>query len=248
MKIKVIFSVAFCVSLMLMGCKNEIPNLTMEQNEKISGYVDGLLMKYDENHDSRLLNDKELELELERLETLYERKKEMNEQSEIEEEVPETNEGDFDKENDTVEISEEVGIYAEEFYGIDDVTIRYQGFEIAEQYPANGDGLYFMMKSNEGKKLLVLKFLVMNHSEEELELDMISLKSRFLIGINGETPEYALSTLLSDDISNYKGKLSGGETTELVLIAEVTNELSDKIEKVSVIMKKENESEEMNLE
>lgn len=248
MKRGMVLILAFCMAFMIGGCGEKMPEITSEQNKKITEFLGGLLMKYDKNHESRLLSDRELTSELERLENLNERKQ-MIKQEDLKEE-PGKEDGELQKdskEKEKNEFPEETAVYAEDFYGLDGVTVRYKGYTVGEQYPADGEQLYFMMKANEGKKLLVIDFTVSNNSEEEKNLDMISLNPEFLIGINDGAPKRSLMTLLTNDLSSFKGVIPAGSSQNLVLVVEVSDELGDRIENVSVIMKNESGSEKMNL-
>lgn len=238
---------ALSIVLLLSGCGTQMPNLTEEQNRQVAEYAAGLLMKYDTKHASRLLSDAELEKELARLQELARRKEEL---AALEQERKE--EQEREKEQKEQALSEipvieqgangPAGQYIEDFYGIDGITIRYQGYEITDAYPQGGEGVYFRMQASSGKKLLVVKFTASNNTAEEKSLDMISLMPRFKIGINGETARYALSTLLLDDLANYRGTLAAGEEVQLVLMAEVSEELAGNINSISLIMQNDSNS------
>lgn len=246
-KMKRIMMAAVSLALLTGGCGSKMPELSEEQSRQVAEYAVGLLMKYDTHHDSRLLNDVELERELARLEALAQRKAEVAaaEQARQEEEARQKAEAEQElADTPVIEQGESVpaGNYIDEFYGIDGFTIRYQGYDIVDTYPPSGAETYFMMNANSGNKLLVLKFQAQNITGEERELDMISIMPRFKIGINGGSQRFALSTLLPDDLVNYKGMIGGNESETLVLMAEISEEMANNIESVSVSMQNETSS------
>lgn len=226
-------------ALMLSGCGEQVPDMTEEQSAQVAEYAAGLLMKYDEHHESRLLNDAELEKELARLEALYLRKSEllaMDEALEAEKQKEKEEKEQALAETPVITPGEKVeaGQYVEDFYGIEDFTIRYQGYNIVDTYPENGD--YFSVQAEMGKKLLVVNFVAKNNSEAEHTLDMISLMPNMKIGINDEGVQSALSTLLADDIANYRGTLAAGEEVTLVLLAKIDAEKAANIQSITLKM------------
>lgn len=238
---------ALSVVLLLSGCGTQMPDLTAEQSRQVAEYAAGLLMKYDTKHASRLLSDAELEKELARLEALAQRKAELAAMDQaVKEEKQKEKEQKEQALAETPVIeqgeTEPSGQYIEDFYGLDGITIRYQGYEIADAYPEGGEELYFRMQASTGKKLLVVKFVARNETVEEKTLDMISVMPRFKIGINGEAARYALSTLLLDDLANYRGTLMAGEEITLVLMAEVSDEMAGNISSISLMMQNDSNS------
>ena len=226
-----------CVAMILSGCGAEIPDMTEEQSKAVAEYAAGLLMKYDTHHDSRLLSDAELAKELERLEALALRKAELVEMDQALKEQKE--EAKKEQDDTTVVMPEEnavQGQYVDEFYGLEGVKIRYQGYHMADAYPEGGEDIYFRMQANSGNKLLVVEFLAKNQSETDASIDMISIAPRFKVGINGEAARYALSTLLMDDLANYRGTLAAGEEVALVVITEISEETAESVESISLIM------------
>lgn len=234
-------------AMLLSGCGAKMPDLTEEQSKQVAEYAAGLLMKYDTKHASRILSDEELQKELERLEALAQRKAELEAMDQaLEEEKQKEKERKEQKLSETPVIeqggAEVAGQYIDDFYGIDGIAIRYQGYEVTDAYPEAGEELYFQMQASNGKKLMVVKFAAKNESMEEKTLDMISIMPRFKIGINDETARYALSTLLLNDLSNYQGTLAAGEEITLVLMAEVSEELAGNISSISLMMQNNSNS------
>lgn len=226
-------------AFLLSGCGTQMPEMTEQESELVAEYAVGLLMKYNVRHQSRLLNDAQLARELERLENLAAQKK----AAQTEKERPKEESSQEDVQSDVITKPAVSGKYIEEFYGIEGISVRYQGYEVADSYPNSGEELYFMMQANSGKKLLVLKFRAQNLTQEDKTMDMISIMPRFKVSVNGERAQYALSTLLSDDLANYKGTIAAGGTKELVLMAEIPEEMADNITSVSVSMQNESGSE-----
>ena len=249
-KIGIILCILLCVA-MCAGCGAKFPELSEDQNRQVAEYAVGLLMKYDEKHESRLLNDAQLEKELSRLENLAARKEQIAaaDQAQKQEKEEEQRQREEALENtpvingtETTGASHSDAEYMEDFFGLSGIQIRYEGYAVEETYPSSADGLYFMVQANSGQKLLVLSFAVSNIAETEQQLDMISLKPQFKVAVNQDNAQYALSTLLADDLANYRGTIQPGETVNLVVIAQVPAEVSEQINNIEVIMKNDTNS------
>lgn len=227
MKRQVISSAVILLTAALAtGCGNAIPSLNDQQQELVVEYAAGIVRKYDQNHESKLV---ELTLEQEA------------EMTAPEEEIPEnptTDEkenADMDQQEEALEevtvidnTQELADVSIESFLNLDSVKITYTGCETYDFYPEEGeeDELYFVMNATEGNKLLVLKFLTENISGAETTLDIGQSETRFTLMVNGERKN-ALTTMLLNELAHYQGTLAPGESTELVLICEIANEQAD---------------------
>lgn len=208
------------IACVLSGCSS-MPDLTQEETELISEYAVGILLKYDTSNSRRLVDT-----------SAYDN--EVTETEEITEEVAEQSENeqpDFDSVDDTevIDVSQDeepeevIPSTIEEYYGIQDVTFQYTGFELTDSYPAaiEGEDLFFAMDATEGSELLVLKFMATNTSDSDITLNMIDYGARFRISVNGENGKGALATMLLNDMQTYDEVLPAGSSVELISIAEV---------------------------
>lgn len=220
-------------AIFMTGCGSNIPDMTEEQNAQIVEYAAGLLLKYDENYHSRLVEE-ESEAAPEQETETPEREPEKEEEAAQQEQQETT---------PVVDKSQDVGTVShksvEEFYGIDGVSITYAGYELKDMYPdsPDSDDLFFAMNATSGCKLLVLNFDVANISGGDLNLDMLSLNTKFKVSVNGETPKYALTTMLMDDLSSYVGTIAAGASERLVLVSEIPEDKAASIQTISLNMK-----------
>lgn len=232
MKKRVIGSLAVvCSALIATGCGNSIPEMTEEQQELVVEYAAGVVLKYDKNYEGKLV---ELTLEENAAEEVEASNTPENE------EVPETIESAEDDVMiiDNTENVEEVAYTIESLLQLDSVSITYIGYEISDCYPNEneGDDLYFIMNATDGNKLLVLKFLTENMSDLDTELNIAESNARFKIDVDGVTKN-ALTTMLLNDLAYYQGTLAAGESTELVLVCEVSDAQAEEISSLSLIVK-----------
>lgn len=192
-----------------------MPELTQEENDLITEYAVGLLLKYDKNYNSHLVELPEEEEE--------------SEEPPIEEEEPalEEEQPQESVSSDTTVVDatqEAMASSIEEFYGISGFTFQYAGCDLKAEYPdmvEDEAGAFFAMEATPGTQLLVLKFVAVNQSGADTELNMFNYNVKMRITINGEMTKNALSTMLLDDIQTYKGTIGANGTAMLVAVTEV---------------------------
>lgn len=202
------------VMLTITGCGATVPDLTEEETAIISQYAADVLLKYDKNHGSRLveLPEEEVEEVAETEETPDGEEAQAEEPADVE---------IIDKTEETEEVVATTTI--EGYYGISDFTFQYTGYEVVNSYPdmEEGGDVFFSMDATEGTQLLVLKFQATNQSSTEQMLSMLSYGARFRISVNGESSKGALATMLLNDMQTCEQTVEPGGSVELVSIIEI---------------------------
>lgn len=248
-KIGVVFLTA--VTLFFTACGSSIPEMTEEENAQVVEYAAGLLLKYDENHHSRLVEEPEkteeeiaAENEASVGRQIPEQKREIavEEQAASEQQAPEV-----------INVSSEAAVEENrsivEFYGIEGAEITYAGHELKDLYPDNDtEEVYFAIHAAPGFKLLILNFDVKNIGGQDINLDMIAKNAKFKISINGDTPKYALTTMLMDDLASYIGTVPAGASQRLVLVCEIPEGKTGAIDTIDLQMKTDSDSAVISLE
>lgn len=221
-----------CVVFVLSGCVSVIPELSEDETEIVTQYMADLLLKYDANYQSALLNEEELAVALEEeKEKAEEAKRQEEEQARLEEEKAEASKAD-DIEvvggNNASDGSDSGSVNASGTIadmsgalGLADADFDYLGYEICTQYPNDEDSLYFAMTPTAGKELLILKFNFANVSGGEYAVDMMSQGASFAISVNGESYVPVLTTLLENDLSMLMATIPVESGKEVVLVTEV---------------------------
>ena len=245
-KLQMICMIILCVCLMG-GCKNAIPEMDAETRELVVEYAAATVRKYNEYQPSRLLEKKE-----EVIEEIVEDETAVPEQEESKEMPSETvtpesatEESSLEPDSD-VEVleKEELQITAdslEDYYGIENMTLSYEGYEVKDSYPDSGESMYFTMDATEGMQLLVMKFKLQNNAQTDQTINFIQKGIRYKFDINGESKN-ALTTMLLNDLSNYQENVAAGEVKELVLVCEIPVEQASQISSLSLILKDADET------
>lgn len=236
-----IFLCGIAAAVLMTGCGPVMPDLTEEETEIISDYAAGVLLKYDRVSKGRLLDVSEYEEEENKKAERERALAEAAENPAEEESAPE--EGKTD-DTEVIDVSQDGEAAAaastiEAYYGIQDISFQYTGYELVESYPSGteGEDVFFAMDATDGMQLLVLKFTAVNGSTTDQTLNMLEYGVRFRISVNGGSGENVLSTMLLNDLQTYDGVIPAGASVELVSIVEVPQSIT--VETIDFIMRGE---------
>ena len=228
-------------AVMLTGCIDSMPEMTSDESDMVAEYAAGLLLKYSPNYNYMLVSDDELaaalnqralEEQLLAAETQQEDEEEAGEEKTQEQQTP-------NAETPTEETSEEaveetpVQMLVDSSTDLvmelglaEQVSLRYQSFEICDSYPKEAKG-YSGIDAAEGKKLLVMHFDLENDTADKVDCQLFDYSMRLRVTINDSVTRSAEETpLLPDDMLSYSGTLEAGEKTDVIAIAQI-EEMSD---------------------
>ena len=247
-KLQKILMIVLCVCLMA-GCKSAIPEMDAETQELVVEYAAATVRKYNEYQPKKLLDVQEEAVDETVEETTEESAAEPVGTSEVSQEaasevlVEDESTLIPDGSVEVIEKGEQqlVATSLEGYYGLTDMTLAYNGYEVKDSYPDNGDDIYFIMDATDGMKLLVLKFQLENNAPNEQMVDFINKGIRYKIEVNGESKN-ALTTMLLNDLANYQGNIAASATEELVLVCEIPRVQSDAITSLSLVVKNADET------
>ncbi len=216
-----------CLMLILMlgltGCSSTIPDMTDAQREAISEYAVELLLKYDTNQKSRLVDLSAIEEEPEPTATPIPQPTATPEPSGMEEVV------------DTPVIEKEDASVAEggdikTVLGLpESISLEYVDCEVVDNYVDVIDES-LVIEAGENKKLLVCNFVFVNDGAEKQSVDMLKESIKYVLNADGKTV-HCLVTMLSNDLTTYMGILDADESRKVVVLAECEEEmLKDTVE------------------
>lgn len=225
------FFAAGILCVVLTGCgENMIPELTDEQLKDVGEYVAITMMKYDANHRSRLVD-------LDRLKPTP-----APQTTPGPEETPKPSDVGGTADTPVIDSSGEKNHYTmDEVLALPEgVTAVYGGYELCDAYyPSDGEALSMGLPAAEGKKLLVLKFMLNNASGQEQQVDLLSFGAAFQVIVNKDTNKKALFTTLLNDLPTYHGTVAGNTATEVVVVVEIDKETADALNSISLNVRKD---------
>ena len=212
----------------LTGCaENQIKDLSEDEIQAVGEYVALTMMKYDINHRSRLMDLAVVD------------ESDSSAEGVEEEQISEEPSGmapvdDTPVVNASGKEEQEAPSYSlEEVMGLPEgLEVAFTGQEVYESYPENAD--YFSLNASEGRKLLVLRFSIVNVGEQEQNVDLLNSGAVFHIKVNETFSRRALTTMLMDDMATYVGTVPAGGSVDTVLVIEVDNGMAESISSVGL--------------
>lgn len=225
-----IVSLLIITAMFLTACTS-IPSLTEEQEEMVSEYATALLLKYDSENHSRLVDTTPYKTEYETAVSQYESEKaayysakQKEEDKRREETLAQENANSSTRPSHDgtggATVIDKTDI--ESVLGLKDITITCTGFDITDIYPKTEKDLILTISGTKSADLLIIYLDVTNTAASSQTVDIASIQNPFKISVNGGGYALSLTTLvLEDDITTFNGTIGSGETRHLVLISEV---------------------------
>lgn len=241
-KVKTACALAVCMSFFVTGCGSAIPDMTKEQEAVISEYAAGLLLKYDKNYNSKLVDTA----------AYYEEKQAQAEnppappaeQPPEEEEKKQAPDAEFIN-----KAQEEAPVSIEEFFELDGFKITYSGNGVYDSYPElSGDEVAISVTASPGSKMFVLFLDVENISGGDLALDMMSKSPRLRVSVNGQDSRNSLISMLQDEFATFMGTIPAGTVQRLVIVTEMPEAECSSIESIALTMRSDAGSTVLNLQ
>ncbi len=218
--------------LLLAGCGDSVPDMTDEQENAISEYAAITLLKYDANARSRLVDLSRIE-EPPVLPALDQEPIPEPEQKPDVQDVPV-----MDNSSADVMSADSLENFLELPEG---VSLSFSEYGLSDSYQ-EGDNQYFALDATEGKVLLVLHFSLQNASGTDQGINLLDRRDVYRITVNGSYTRTALPTMLSNDLSTYRGTLAANAAEDVVLLIEVNPEDAENMESISLNLKNESKT------
>ena len=232
---------AAMVSCMLVGCGNEIPELTEGEASLIATYAADVTLGHNKESSSRLIDTAAETARLEELaakvEALEEKKVQEEEEAETELET-----GQPFTTADGVQEGMQKAENIAEFIGLEGFQVSYDGYEIAKSYAADSsDEWEPTLDATEGQNLLIVKLKVTNMSGESAVADVLSKDMMFSINGDNGIGGMAFVTMLLNDFAFAQDEMEAGENRQYVLITQIDEGITE-TSSLSLHMKKGDES------
>ncbi len=235
-------------TIMMLGCTwvltgcVDVGNfeLTKGEEERIVGYCADILLKYDKNHQTNIV-DTSLARELAaRVEAIKELNAKLEAMGIDPEEEKDDSSGNGDKspreKKEKYAASGEQNLAAA--LGQDGFGVSYTGYEVCDAYPHNGEGgNFFAMEATPGKELVVLHFDISNNSGADKKCDFLSSGVFYRVVVNGSERKNALSTILLNDMATVDEDISAGGKLDAVVVLETEKGYADTINSLTLLAK-----------
>ena len=218
----------------LSGCgENQIPEMTDDELKLVREYTAITLMKYDANSRSRLVDYSQMLI-------IYQSSAE---QGQIQD--PQQPDG-MDPVDNTPVVGGPAGGSGAQSYSMEDVlglpegvSIVYTEQALYDSYPEDD---VFAISASEGRQLLVLEFVIINASDQDQSIDILSLSPDFWITVNGDYTRKAMFTLSEEDLALYQGTIPSMGSASTVLVIELDNEKAENLSSISLRLKNDSKT------
>lgn len=233
----ILLSIIIAVSLC--GCKSEQLNLTEEEEQKIVGYCADIMLKYDSDHGSKVVDTtsaRELDARVEALKELNARMAEEEAAAQSEDGSDTT--GNESSDNPSLKYPPEGEQDIAAALDLSGFSVNYRGYEVCRSYPYDGNSSeFFAMDATAGKQLIVFHFDVANTTDSEMQCDILDSYPIFRIVVNDNDRVNALTTMLENDLSTVDEVFASGEVRDEVVVLETAPGYENEFESLSLLMK-----------
>ena len=220
----------------LMGCGEQLHEMTEEEEAIVVDYAayilskycisakDGMQLVYMEKEDYAVLEEDE-EIETEETETEEIAETETN-QSELPQEGNES--------GDTEETEVTTGqISLAESIGYSQLDVSYVGVSVADSYM---EGKHFSLTPASGKQYAVMSFTITNPTKEAIEMDVMKDMPSFKASIDGGEYLAAEETFLLYYLSTYQGTIEAEKSVDVCLLFQIPKSEEGSISDVKLIV------------
>lgn len=219
----------------LSGCgENQIPEMTDDELQLVREYTAITLMKYDANSRSRLVDYSQMLIIL----------SQPGAEQWLEQDPPQPD--GMDPVDNTPIVGGPTGGNGAQSYSIEGVlglpegvSIVYTGQTLHDSYPEDGS---FTISASEGRQLLVLEFVIINASDHDQLIDILSLAPDFRITVNGDYTRKAMFTMMEEDLALYQGTIPSMGSASTVLVIELDDERAENLSSISLSVKNDSKA------
>lgn len=213
------------------GCGARIPDMTDAEREAISEYAVELLLKYDSNNTSRLVDVETLEKEPEPTKrpepVTTEPPKGMDE-------TEDTPVIDLNGES----VNPEGDIHA--VLGLEEsISLEYLSYRM-EQACQDPQSEELVIEAEDGKELLVCELALVNDGAQKQSVDMLRDNIQYQLVIDGKVAN-CMVTMLSNDLTTYLGILEPDESRKVLVLTQVERATVENATEIYLLLQRQEE-------
>lgn len=220
------YIVVLTSAVLLSSCvKNDI-KMTDEQVSRAAEYTAGVLLKYDKNYESTLIDEMITAEETQKPITT-------NDSQDLEGEQTE-NKAETGKEPENGKLQEEQVKKAElsDIFDVKECKIDFSKYKILDSYK-QGESIY--IKSDKGKKLLILQFKIKNNSNSDKRINLLKKNVSYALVVDDESEYQPDLSILVNDLQFYNESIQKGKSKKAVLVFNISKKETNSIMKLRVM-------------
>lgn len=219
------------ITVSLSGCMG-VGDMTEEEADLIAEYSAGILLRYSDRYDRRLITAEDREETVTPTEvpsvTATPVAKETPEPELTDDKTPDSD-GEKEEPKDTTK-----QVALNHIYGEDGLDFKYLSYKFCDSYPEKATSI--QMTADKGQKLLVLSFAIKNKTAANKKVDFVSRNITYLLDVDGQEFEPTISILENGGLQFLSTTIKGKKTEKAVLVYNLSDE-REKASKISLTVK-----------
>ncbi len=228
------------LSVTLTGCGVE---LSEEENRVIAEYAADLLLKYDRDYTSSLVEEEVPATEQTTQAPSTDSTTEVTTEEPSTQPPQESSSTESPASEDTTGSSDAAGeIDIGKIVGLEGISITYNQCMFLDRYPSvDQDGAFIYLEADPGYQLVVIKFDIANITAQDIAVDLLNTDINYKLVYNQTKAASPMLTILMDDLGTYESVVPAGNEQSAVLVFQISKDLISQIQSLDIRVTYKNE-------
>lgn len=228
------------LSVTLTGCGVELSD---EENRVIAEYAADLLLKYDRDYTSSLVEEEVPATEQTTQAPSTDSTTEVTTEEPSTQPPQESSSTESPASEDTTGSSDAAGeIDIGKIVGLDGISITYNQCMFLDRYPSvDQDGAFIYLEADPGYQLVVIKFDIANTTAQDIAVDLLNTDINYKLVYNQTKAASPMLTILMDDLGTYESVVPAGNEQSAVLVFQISKDLISQIQSLDIRVTYKNE-------
>lgn len=208
---RIVALIAILSMISLTGCM-DMSDLTEEQSDLVAEYSAGVLLRYSDRYERRLITKEQLEKQGEKIEEVLPTSTTEATPTPVTDASANDTTGDGSSEPEATEVP---GVPVNDFYHLDGVTVAYDSYQFVNKF-----GTDSQIRADKGETLLIVSFLLKNTSGKTKNINLLDDRPdiSYTLDVDGNQYQPQLSILENGGMNQLSTKLKSGKKEKAVLI------------------------------
>lgn len=228
------------LSVTLTGCGVELSD---EENRVIAEYAADLLLKYDRDYTSSLVEEEVPATEQTTQAPSTDSTTEVTTEEPSTQPPQESSSTESPASEDTTGSSDAAGeIDIGKIVGLEGISITYNQCMFLDRYPSvDQDGAFIYLEADPGYQLVVIKFDIANITAQDIAVDLLNTDINYKLVYNQTKAASPMLTILMDDLGTYESVVPAGNEQSAVLVFQISKDLIPQIQSLDIRVTYKNE-------
>ena len=208
---RIVALIAILSMISLTGCM-DMSNLTEEQSDLVAEYSAGVLLRYSDRYERRLITKEQLDKQGVEIEDVLPTATAEATPTPVTDVSTDETTADGSSEPEVTEVP---GVPVNDFYHLDGVTVAYDSYQFVKKYESISQ-----IRADKGETLLIVTFLLNNTSGKTKNIDLMHNRTdiSYTLDVDGSQYQPGIDILENGGMNNLSTKLKSGKKEKAVLI------------------------------